>query len=95
MKEILEALYQELKTKKGIGGLNWDDSHNPSKTMRSYVWCKANIEDHILDDYDLWKGLVQLFKDYGVAYYMGIDTFLEEFGKFYREVQEGKRTLID
>lgn len=93
-KEDLQVVYDALAEWYEVYSSAWDIIHTPSKYYQKYAWCKANFDDKLINEYFVWKGLLPIFNKMGVDYYMGINDFVRDFGKFYEEVMSGERTLV-
>lgn len=75
IKKELEETYKNLCKAFGVYSSGWDMIHcNFSAAM----FCPENRLT-IVVEYLVWKDFTQDAKKYGVIYYQGIDTFLEEY----------------
>lgn len=74
-KEEYKAIYKHLFEAFGVGSRSWDDIHCH---FSPYMYCPEN-RLNITGEYLVWKDFVEHAKKFGVVYYQGIDTFLEEY----------------
>jgi len=86
MEALLRQLYQQMKLRYAIGSRTWDDFH--VNVCNQGIWL---TDAYILDpsfqqEYEEWRGLVNLLKEYKIPYYQGIDIFLEEYAKVLTEL---------
>lgn len=81
MKVKLNQVYCAFMDMYGIESVGWDMVHLPSSYIRSAMWCEDNMPA-LTEEYLVWKSLLPIFKQHGVAYYLRIDEFVEEFGKW-------------
>ena len=81
MKAKLNQVYHAFKDMYGISSEGWDMVHLPSSYIKSAMWCRENMSE-LTEEYEVWKALLPIFKQHGVAYYLRIDDFVEEFGKW-------------
>lgn len=76
--------YGHLKALFGIGSRGWDEIH---LNFSRWMFCPGNQRD-LIAEYLIWEEFVERAKNYDVPYYMGIDTFLEEYKRaVYRRVK--------
>lgn len=74
-KESVERQYELLFELYGVQSGGWDMLH---RCFNRYVFCEANRKG-LIAEYLMWEEFVEDAKKLNVAYYMGIDTFLEEY----------------
>ena len=74
-KEEIESIYQNLYEAFGLGSYGWDSIH---LHFSRYMFCLDN-RLAIVSEYLTWEWFVEQAKKYNIAYYQGIDTFLEEY----------------
>lgn len=77
-KEIYEQRYELLCELYGVNSSAWDMIHVPSKYMIDHVFCPSN-QKSLIAEYLEWEDFVVKAKEYGVPYYIHIDTFLKKF----------------
>lgn len=74
-KKMVQDEYIQLTKLYGLNSRTWDMLHlNYSR----YAFCPANRKSFI-SEYLAWEDFVKRAKKYDLAYYFGIDTFLEEY----------------
>lgn len=74
-KKTLERRYEQLFEFYGVQSRSWDMLH---RRFNRYVFCAANCKG-LIAEYLMWEEFVEDAKKLNVDYYMGIDTFLEEY----------------
>lgn len=74
-KEETKERYKTLCNLYGVKCGGWDMIH---LNYSNYMFCPSNRK-RLISEYLEWEEFVEDAKKYGVTYYFGIDTFLEEF----------------
>ena len=73
-----ERKYELMKELYGITSSAWDMLHNPSQYVINACFCPKN-QKTIVSEYLEWEDFVEHAKKLGIAYYMGIDSFLRKY----------------
>lgn len=73
----LKDTYFHLKKAFGVENWGWSQIHEHYSPS---IFCKEN-RLNIIGEYLVWKDFVEDAKKYDIPYYLGIDTFLEEYKK--------------
>lgn len=76
-RQLIKEEYEHLKALYGIGSRGWSEIH---QNFSRYAFCPGN-QRSLIAEYFIWEDFVERAKKYDVPYYMGIDTFLEEYKK--------------
>ena len=74
-KEQLKQEYKLLAEYYGIYSSIWDQIHTE---CNRYSFCKENRK-LLISEYLIWEELTERLRKHQIPYYMGIDTFLEEY----------------
>lgn len=79
MKTKLQEVYCTFRDMYGVMHHSWDMTHD----MRRYpvTWDR---DFHLFHEYEVWKALLPIFKQHGVAYYLGIEDFVKSYGNWLR-----------
>ena len=75
LKEQLKQEYKLLAEYYGIYSSIWDQIHTE---CNRYSFCKEN-KKILIAEYLTWEELTERLRKHQIPYYMGIDTFLEEY----------------
>lgn len=77
MKTKLQEVYCTFRDMYGVMHHSWDITHD----MHRYpvTWDR---DFHLFHEYEVWKALLPIFKQYGVAYYLGIEDFVKSYGNW-------------
>lgn len=74
-REQLNQEYKLLAEYYGIYSSIWDQIHT---RYNRYSFCKENKKS-LIAEYLTWEELTERLRKYQIPYYIGIDTFLEEY----------------
>ena len=74
-REQLKQGYKLLAEYYGIYSSIWDKIHT---RYDKYSFCKENRKS-LIAEYLTWEELTERLRKYQIPYYIGIDTFLEEY----------------
>lgn len=75
MKAKLQQVYATFKEMYGVSFHSWDMTHDIARYP--VIW---EGDFGLFQEYQLWKSLIPIFKQHGVAYYQGIDDFVKHYG---------------
>lgn len=83
MKTKLQEVYCTFRDMYGIMHLSWDMTHDINRypVGVGILW---NKDYDIFQEYEVWKALLPIFKQHDIAYYLGIDDFVKNYGNWLR-----------
>lgn len=78
-RQNLQEVYCTFRDMYGVMHHSWDMTHDINRYP--VIW---DNDFDLFHEYEVWKALLPIFKQHDVAYYLGIDDFVKNYGAWLR-----------